>query len=136
SLRRLLPTPPPRGASSPRSSRRKSRDKEDHVIVIRDYRSKIESEISNICDGILKLLNSRLIPSASFSDSKVFYLKMKGNYHRFQHQVSNIRGRGTGGARDWRGRRWRKQSGGRKRWRGNRSQPCAWRGDKGAVGYP
>ncbi|BAT90061.1 hypothetical protein VIGAN_06122900, partial [Vigna angularis var. angularis] len=84
---RLLPTPPPRGASSPRSSRRKSRDKEDHVTVIRDYRSKIESEISNICDGILKLLNSRLIPSASSGDSKVFYLKMKGDYHRFQHQI-------------------------------------------------
>ncbi|BAT97148.1 hypothetical protein VIGAN_09051500, partial [Vigna angularis var. angularis] len=61
------------------------------VTVIRDYRSKIESELSNICDGILKLLNFRLIPSASSSDSKVFYLKMKGDYHRFQHQVSNIR---------------------------------------------
>ncbi|BAT97580.1 hypothetical protein VIGAN_09107100 [Vigna angularis var. angularis] len=90
-LRRLLLTPPPRGASSPRSSRRKNRDKEDHVTVIRDFRSKIESEISNICDSILKLLNSHLIPSASSGDSKVFYLKIKGDYHRFQHQVSNIR---------------------------------------------
>ncbi|XP_017438282.2 14-3-3-like protein, partial [Vigna angularis] len=58
-----------------------SRDNEDHVTVIRDYRSKIESELSNICDGILKLLNSRLILSASSDDSKVFYLKMKGDYH-------------------------------------------------------
>lgn len=60
-----------------------SRGNEDHVSVIRDYRSKIESELSNICDGILKLLDSRLIPSAASGDSKVFYLKMKGDYHRY-----------------------------------------------------
>ncbi|KAL6984103.1 hypothetical protein U1Q18_052617 [Sarracenia purpurea var. burkii] len=60
-----------------------SRGNEDHVAMIRDYRSKIESELSSICDGILKLLDSRLIPSASSGDSKVFYLKMKGDYHRY-----------------------------------------------------
>ncbi|OIV89635.1 hypothetical protein TanjilG_12879 [Lupinus angustifolius] len=60
-----------------------SRGNEDHVVVIRDYRSKIEDELSNICDGILKLLDSRLIPSAASGDSKVFYLKMKGDYHRY-----------------------------------------------------
>ncbi|KOM52021.1 hypothetical protein LR48_Vigan09g068000 [Vigna angularis] len=67
-----------------------SRDNEDHVTVIRDYRSKIESDLSNICDGILKLFNSHLIPSASSGDSNVFYLKMKSDYHRFQHQVQII----------------------------------------------
>ncbi|CAH1439770.1 unnamed protein product [Lactuca virosa] len=60
-----------------------SRGNEDHVTVIKDYRSKIEAELSKICDGILKLLDSRLIPSASSGDSKVFYLKMKGDYHRY-----------------------------------------------------
>nr|GLL39638.1 14-3-3-like protein C [Ipomoea trifida] len=60
-----------------------SRGNDDHVNAIREYRSKIEKELSNICDGILKLLDSRLIPSASAPDSKVFYLKMKGDYHRY-----------------------------------------------------
>lgn len=60
-----------------------SRGNEDHVSTIRDYRSKIETELSKICDGILKLLDTRLIPSASSGDSKVFYLKMKGDYHRY-----------------------------------------------------
>ncbi|XP_021808171.1 14-3-3-like protein isoform X2 [Prunus avium] len=60
-----------------------SRGNDDHVAMIRDYRSKIETELSNICDGILKLLDSRLIPSAFAGDSKVFYLKMKGDYHRY-----------------------------------------------------
>lgn len=60
-----------------------SRGNEDHVATIRDYRSKIESELSAICDGILKLLDSKLIPAAAVGDSKVFYLKMKGDYHRY-----------------------------------------------------
>ncbi|XP_073066782.1 14-3-3-like protein B [Primulina eburnea] len=60
-----------------------SRGNEGHVTTIKGYRSKIETELSNICDGILKLLDSSLIPSASAADSKVFYLKMKGDYHRY-----------------------------------------------------
>ncbi|KAG4201238.1 hypothetical protein ERO13_A05G266100v2 [Gossypium hirsutum] len=60
-----------------------SRGNEEHVAKIRDYRAKIESELSSISDGILKLLDKRLIPAASAAESKVFYLKMKGDYHRY-----------------------------------------------------
>ncbi|KAL0367974.1 UNVERIFIED_CONTAM: 14-3-3-like protein 16R [Sesamum calycinum] len=60
-----------------------SRGNESHVTSIKGYRSKIESELSSICDGILKLLDTKLIGSASNGDSKVFYLKMKGDYHRY-----------------------------------------------------
>nr|QVG73984.1 FT4 [Tamarix hispida] len=60
-----------------------SRGNEDHVATIKDYRAKIEAELSKICNGILKLLESHLVPSASAAESKVFYLKMKGDYHRY-----------------------------------------------------
>ena len=60
-----------------------SRGNEDHVAIIKEYRSKIETELSKICDGILSLLDSHLVPSASSAESKVFYLKMKGDYHRY-----------------------------------------------------
>ena len=60
-----------------------SRGNEDHVTIIKEYRGKIEAELSKICDGILNLLDSHLIPSASSAESKVFYLKMKGDYHRY-----------------------------------------------------
>ncbi|KAK8487440.1 hypothetical protein V6N11_076660 [Hibiscus sabdariffa] len=46
------------------------RGNEDHVAIIRDYRTKIESKISTICGGILKLLDSRLIPLTSAKYSK------------------------------------------------------------------
>ena len=57
-----------------------SRSNEDHVSMIRDYRSKIKPKLSNIYNGILKLLDTKLIPSATTSDSRVFYLKMKGEW--------------------------------------------------------
>jgi 14-3-3 protein epsilon len=59
-----------------------SRGNESHVVLIKEYRGKIEAELSKICDGILKLLESHLVPSAGGAESKVFYLKMKGDYYR------------------------------------------------------
>ncbi|KAJ9545357.1 hypothetical protein OSB04_025064 [Centaurea solstitialis] len=60
-----------------------SRKNEDHVMLVKDYRSKVEEELSDVCWGILKILESNLVPSASTGESKVFYLKMKGDYHRY-----------------------------------------------------
>lgn len=70
-----------------------SRKNEDHVVLVKEYRSKIERELSEVCAGILKLLDSNLVPSASSSESKVFYLKMKGDYHRYlaEFKVGNER---------------------------------------------
>ncbi|KAG6503571.1 14-3-3-like protein 16R [Zingiber officinale] len=60
-----------------------SRGNEARVATIRDYRAKIEAELDSICGGILRLLEERLITSAASADSKVFYLKMKGDYYRY-----------------------------------------------------
>lgn len=43
----------------------------------------VEKELSDICCSILQLLDDHLIPTASSGESKVFYLKMKGDYHRY-----------------------------------------------------
>ncbi|KAK8624223.1 hypothetical protein V6N13_065575 [Hibiscus sabdariffa] len=59
------------------------RKNEEHVVLVKEYRSKIESELSDVCASILNLSESNLIPSATSSESKVFYLKMKGDYHRY-----------------------------------------------------
>ncbi|WZY70533.1 hypothetical protein YC2023_002773 [Brassica napus] len=55
----------------------------NNVSIIKDHRVKIESEIAKICDRVFNLIDSHLLPSASTADSKVFYLKMKGDYHRY-----------------------------------------------------
>ncbi|ESR39531.1 14-3-3-like protein GF14 kappa [Citrus sinensis] len=59
------------------------RKNEEHVSLVKDYRSKVESELSDVCGSILKLLDSHLVPSATAGESKVFYLKMKGDYYRY-----------------------------------------------------
>lgn len=43
----------------------------------------VEKELTEICASILSLLDEHLIPSSSSGESKVFYLKMKGDYHRY-----------------------------------------------------
>ena len=43
----------------------------------------MEKELQEICTSILELLDEHLIPTASSGESKVFYLKMKGDYHRY-----------------------------------------------------
>ncbi|XP_034707464.1 14-3-3-like protein A [Vitis riparia] len=70
-----------------------SRGNEDHVAIIKDYRATIEAELSKICDGILSLLESHLIPAAVIAESKVFYLKMKGDYHRYLAEFKTGPGR-------------------------------------------
>ena len=59
------------------------RKNEEHVALVKEYRSKVEAEFSEVCASILKILDSNLVPSAASSESKVFYLKMKGDYHRY-----------------------------------------------------
>ncbi|KAL3630491.1 hypothetical protein CASFOL_023475 [Castilleja foliolosa] len=59
------------------------RKNEDHVALVKDYRSKVETELTEVCSRILKLITTYLIPSAASGESKVFYLKMKGDYHRY-----------------------------------------------------
>lgn len=53
------------------------------VGLIRDYRTNIEQELSKICEDILDVLSNHLISSAQTGESKVFYYKMKGDYHRY-----------------------------------------------------
>ena len=51
--------------------------------LIQDMQKKVEEELEGICQGVLDLLNEKLIPSATETDSKIFYLKMKGDYFRY-----------------------------------------------------
>jgi 14-3-3 protein epsilon len=56
---------------------------DEHVQMIKNYRQVIEKELGEICSSILQLLDDHLIPTAATGESKVFYLKMKGDYHRY-----------------------------------------------------
>jgi 14-3-3 protein beta/theta/zeta len=42
----------------------------------------VEKELREICNEVLALLDKHLIVKATTAESKVFYLKMKGDYYR------------------------------------------------------
>ncbi|XP_019419193.1 PREDICTED: 14-3-3-like protein C isoform X1 [Lupinus angustifolius] len=52
------------------------------VKRIKEYRKKVESELSNICNDIINVIDEYLIPFSSH-ESHVFYYKMKGDYFRY-----------------------------------------------------
>lgn len=54
-----------------------------NVKRIREYRHKVEDELSNICNDILTIIDEHLIPSSNSGESTVFYYKMKGDYYRY-----------------------------------------------------
>ncbi|MCJ1243915.1 hypothetical protein MMC30_001112 [Trapelia coarctata] len=60
-----------------------SKGTDKHVGTIREYRQKIETELERVCQDVLDVLDESLIPKAESGESKVFYHKMKGDYHRY-----------------------------------------------------
>ncbi|XP_035286972.1 14-3-3 protein beta/alpha-B-like [Anguilla anguilla] len=56
--------------------------------LVKEYREKIEEELKEICGDVLGLLEKYLIPNATPAESKVFYLKMKGDYFRYLAEVA------------------------------------------------
>ena len=56
--------------------------------LIKDYREKVESELRSICTTVLELLDKYLIANATNPESKVFCLKMKGDYFRYLAEVA------------------------------------------------
>ena len=48
-----------------------------------EYKKKIESELDRFCNDILKLIEKDIQPACKNSESKVFFLKMQGDYYRY-----------------------------------------------------
>merc|ERR1719414_2914964 len=56
--------------------------------MTKECREKVETELKEICEDVLSLLDKHLIPKASNAESNVFYLKMKGDYFRYLAEVA------------------------------------------------
>lgn len=70
------------------SIEQKTEGSERKQQMAKDYREKIEKELKDICHEVLTLLDKFLIPKATTAESKVFYLKMKGDYYRYLAEVA------------------------------------------------
>jgi len=75
------------------SIEQKATDKEE---LVREYRKKIETELHAVCQEVLDLLDQYLVKketqteqtSNSSAESRVFFLKMKGDYYRYLAEVA------------------------------------------------
>ena len=55
----------------------------DKLTITRDYKSRIENVLIDICNDILGIIDKSLIPNSILEEAKVFYYKMKGDYHQY-----------------------------------------------------
>jgi len=60
-----------------------------HLKLIKEYKEKVESELTNICKDVMEIIEKHLLPSAANSESKVFFYKMSGDYHRYMAEFSS-----------------------------------------------
>merc|ERR1712064_129020 len=70
------------------SIEQKTEGSERKQQMAKEYRDKVECELREICNDVLGLLDKFLIPKATQAESKVFYLKMKGDYFRYLAEVA------------------------------------------------
>jgi 14-3-3 protein epsilon len=60
----------------------------ENLPIIAMLRKQCEAEIAGICDELINMLESYLIPASPGGEVKIFYLKMKGDYHRYWAEVA------------------------------------------------
>ena len=67
----------------------KEKDKEStKAALAQKFRKRIEEELEDVCNEVLDLLQKFLIPHATSDESKVFYLKMSGDYFRYRAEYT------------------------------------------------
>lgn len=70
------------------SIEQKTEGSEKKQQMAKEYRQKVEKELKDICKEVLTLLDKFLVPKSANPESKVFYLKMKGDYYRYLAEVA------------------------------------------------
>ena len=60
-----------------------------YIPIVTNFKNILESEIIDVCKNIINLINNYLLKRTITDESKVFYLKMKGDYYRYLCEIIN-----------------------------------------------
>lgn len=60
-----------------------------NITYLQEVKTKIEDEMRKICDEIQSTLDQYLVPNAKDYETKVFYLKLKGDYFRYRAEFTS-----------------------------------------------
>nr|AAW69422.1 14-3-3 protein [Fasciola gigantica] len=67
--------------------------KEVQLKATKDYIKRMVVELNDICKEVLDILQNYLIPNAVSDESRVFYMKMQGDYYRYCAEVADTENR-------------------------------------------
>ena len=68
--------------------RKETKKKSSQVPHIKEIKNHIESELKIIIEGMHNLIDKYLLPNAEDPESKVFYLRLKGDHYRYLCEIS------------------------------------------------
>ncbi|EJW01738.1 hypothetical protein EDEG_03743 [Edhazardia aedis USNM 41457] len=62
---------------------------EKRLAIIKEYMKTVENELNEICDDVLNSIDNAVLTNPCYSDpeSRVFFLKMKGDYYRYKAEI-------------------------------------------------
>lgn len=60
-----------------------------NLSYLKEIKNKVEDEMRAICDDIQDVLDKYLVPNSKDYETKVFYLKLKGDYYRYRAEFTS-----------------------------------------------
>lgn len=57
------------------------------VQLVDDYKKSIELELQQLCQDIIQLIEASLLQTVTKTESKIFYLKLVGDYYRYLAEI-------------------------------------------------
>ena len=64
-------------------SKEAKKSESPYLEFIREYKTRVQKELEDLCNRINKTIDTHLLPKAETDEAKVFYHKMKGDYDRY-----------------------------------------------------
>ena len=69
--------------------RKEEKKNTPQIANIREVKNNIEKELNQICNEIQTIIDKYLVPNATDSETKVFFLKLKGDYYRYKCEFAS-----------------------------------------------